>query len=356
MDKKSMKESELKLDANIKKFFKDKTILVTGGTGSIGSDIARALAGTGVKAIRILSNDENGVFTLSNELDGDLYRFLVGDVRDKQRMIMACRGVDIVFHAAALKHVPLCEYNPIEAMKTNVMGTQNVVEACIEQNVERMIFISTDKAVEPVNTMGASKLLAEKLVVNANFYKGNSRTVFSIVRFGNVMGSRGSVIPYFIDQVRNGGPVTLTSREMTRFMMFLSDAVRLIFKATYSAKGGEIFTFHMPVARMTDLAEVIRDEVAKKSGKKPESVKIKMIGLRPGERMHEALMTAEEASRAKKSGELIIIPPIMPAIPGMEDISHLFDLPAMKEPYRSNELKPLTRSQIREMLLKLHQI
>jgi len=356
MNKKSMNESGLNLEKDIKKFFAGKTVLVTGGTGSIGSDIARALAGTGVKAIRILSNDENGVFTLSNELDGVLYRFLVGDVRDKQRLLLACHGVDIVFHAAALKHVPLCEYNPIEAMKTNVLGTQNLIEACIEQDVERMIFISTDKAVEPVNTMGASKLLAEKLVVNANFYKGYRRTVFSIVRFGNVMGSRGSVIPFFIDQVKNGGPVTLTSDEMTRFMMYLSDAVRLIFKATYSAKGGEIFTFHMPVARMKDLAEVIRDEVAKKSGMKPESIKIKIIGMRPGERLHEALMTTEEASRAKKYGELIIIPPVMPAISGIEDISHLFNLPDMKEPYRSNELKPLARSQIREMLLNLHQI
>ena len=165
-----------KIDDELKEFFDGKTVLVTGGTGSIGSDIARALAGTGVKAIRILSNDENGVFELSKELDGDLYRFLVGDVRDGQRMKMACHGADIVFHAAALKHVPLCEYNPIEAMKTNVMGTQNVIEACISENVEKMIFISTDKAVEPVNTMGASKLLAEKLVVTANFYKGDRKT------------------------------------------------------------------------------------------------------------------------------------------------------------------------------------
>ncbi len=356
MNAKSNIDRELRPDPEMKKFFKGKTVLVTGGTGSIGSDIARALAGTGVKAIRILSNDENGVFTLSNELDGERYRFLVGDVRDRQRMNMACHGADIVFHAAALKHVPLCEYNPTEAMKTNVQGTQNLIEACIEQNVERMMFISTDKAVEPVNTMGASKLLAEKLVVNANFYKGSRRTVFSIVRFGNVMGSRGSVIPFFVDQVKGGGPVTLTSNEMTRFMMYLSDAVRLIFKATCSAKGGEIFTFHMPVARMKDLAEVIRDETAKKSGKKPESIKIKMIGMRPGERLHEALMTPEEALRAKKSGELIIIPPYRLAIPGFEDISRLFNLPAMKEPFRSNELKPMTRSQIREMLLKLNQI
>lgn len=340
----------LDVDKKLDDFFDGKTVLVTGGTGSIGSDIARALGHTGAKTVRVLSNDENGVFELSKELDGDLYRFLVGDVRDAQRMRLACNGADIVFHAAALKHVPLCEYNPIEALKTNVMGTQNVIEACFSENVEKMIFISTDKAVEPVNTMGASKLLAEKLVINANFYKGFRRTAFSIVRFGNVMGSRGSVIPIFHKQAADGGPITLTSDEMTRFMMHLDDAIRLIFKAAMVSKGGEICTFQMPVARMYDLADVIRETVARGKGVKPRSIPIDIVGIRPGERMHEALMTEEEARRAKRLGELIIIPPVVPGIPGRSSINHLFDYEDNDMPYWSNDIKPMTREEIRELL------
>ena len=177
-----MFESHHEPDAEVKEAFAGKIILVTGGTGSIGSHIAAALKSCDTKVIRILSNDENGVFELSNKLSGDRYRFFVGDVRDKERLVRACENVDFVFHAAALKHVPLCEYNPIDAVKTNVLGTQNLIEACLEQNVGKMIFISTDKAVEPINTMGATKLLAEKLVINANYYKGEKKTVFSIVR------------------------------------------------------------------------------------------------------------------------------------------------------------------------------
>ena len=344
----------MEMDTDIKEYFDGKTILVTGGTGSIGSDIVRALGSTKAKAIRILSNDENGVFNLSNELNGEKYRFLVGDVRDKSRMLMACQSVDIVFHAAALKHVPLCEYNPIEAMRTNVMGTQNVIEACIDNSVEKMIFISTDKAVEPVNTMGASKLLAEKLVVNANFYKGDRKTTFSIVRFGNVMGSRGSVIPLFYEQVAKGGPITLTSNEMTRFMMLLEDAVRLIFKATMLSKGGEICTFQMPVAKMYDLADAVREDAAQKKGLDPQSIPINIIGMRPGERLHEALMTLEESARAKKKGELIIIPPIEPAVPGMEDIGYQFDLEDNDKPYWSNEVEPLTKDEIKALMIRLN--
>ncbi len=344
----------MEIDTDIKEYFDGRTILVTGGTGSIGSDIARALGSTDAKAIRILSNDENGVFELSRELGGEKYRFLVGDVRDSKRMMMACQGVDIVFHAAALKHVPLCEYNPIEAMRTNVMGTQNVIEACIDNSVEKMIFISTDKAVEPVNTMGASKLLAEKLVINANFYKGLRKTSFSIVRFGNVMGSRGSVIPLFYEQAVKGGPITLTSDEMTRFMMLLKDAVRLIFKATMVSRGGEICTFQMPVARMYDLAEVVREDVAQKKGIDPQSIPINIIGMRPGERLHEALMTAEESMRAKKNGELIIIPSIEPAVPGMSRLGYHADLENNDNPYWSNEVTPLARDDIKALIARLN--
>lgn len=342
------------LDEELKAPFAGKTILVTGGTGSIGSEITKALRDSGADIIRILSNDENGVFNLTNELGIGKYRFLVGDVRDRERMEMACEDVDIVFHAAALKHVPLCEYNPYEALKTNVVGTQNVIDACLKQNVEKMIFISTDKAVEPVNTMGASKLLAEKLMIDANYIKGLKPTSFSIVRFGNVIGSRGSVIPLFVEQAQNGGPITLTSKDMTRFMMFIQDAVKLIFKATLHAKGGEIFTFNMPVARMIDIAEVIRDDVAKAKNLNPEDIEIQTIGMRPGERLYESLLSEDEKTRAKKSGDLIIVPPMETNIPGRAESDSYDGYEAIDAMPRSDMLQPLSKDDIRAILNKLN--
>jgi UDP-N-acetylglucosamine 4,6-dehydratase len=332
--------------------FKGKTVLITGGTGSIGSEIARAMRGQGAKAVRVLSNDENGVFNLAQELRDVEYRYFVGDIRDKERVVMACEAVDVVFHAAALKHVPLCEYNPMDAVKTNVLGTQNLIEACLEQEVGKMVFISTDKAVEPINTMGASKLLAEKLVINATFYKGMRPTAFSIVRFGNVMGSRGSVIPVWIEQARNGGPITLTDPQMTRFMMSTQEAVQLIFKAAEMARGGEIFTFRMPAVRMRDMAEVIRSEVAQELGVKPSAIKVVSVGVRPGEKLHEALMNGEEASRALKCGQLYIIPLPRPDIPGLEPTSYGLKLRKMSEPYRSDTVRAMSRKEIARVLRK----
>lgn len=191
--------------------FKDKKIIVTGGTGSIGSEIVRRVLQYDPEVVRILSRDESKQFELEQEI-GDLenVRFLIGDVRDKDRLNRAFEDVDIVFHAAAMKHVPACEYNPFEAVKTNVVGTQNVIDAALDNGVGKVIAISTDKAASPINTMGATKLLAEKQIIDANFYKGHRKTVFSCVRFGNVMGSRGSVIPLFEKQIKNGGPVTVT--------------------------------------------------------------------------------------------------------------------------------------------------
>ena len=187
--------------------FRNKKILVTGGTGCIGSEIVKSILNYEPKVVRIFSNDEDNTFKMSQELGTSRNkRFLIGDIRDKERLITAMKGIDIVYHAAALKHVPLCEYNPFEAIKTNVLGTQNVIEAALENNVKKVINISTDKAVNPVNTMGATKLLAEKLITDANFYKGAIETVFSCVRFGNVLFSRGSVIPLFV-----------CSRSVTRF-------------------------------------------------------------------------------------------------------------------------------------------
>ena len=290
------------------KFFERKRILVTGGTGSIGSEIVRRVLLYNPKVVRILSRDETKQFELQQELGeyGNV-RFLIGDVRDKDRLTRAFEDIDIVFHAAAMKHVPACEFNPFEAVKTNVVGTQNVIDAALETEVEKVIAISTDKAASPINTMGATKLLAEKLIIDANFYKGHRKTVFSCVRFGNVMGSRGSVIPLFEKQIQNGGPVTVTDPEMTRFMMTIPQAVDLVFKATKIARGGEIFIFKMPVVKLCDLANVMIENLAPIYGYKPEEIRIDTIGIRNGEKMYEHLMNEEEARYAYETEDMFVV-------------------------------------------------
>lgn len=290
--------------------FKDKNILVTGGTGSIGSEIVRRVLQYEPKVVRILSRDETKQFELEQELGNpEKVRFLIGDVRDKDRLKRAFEGIDIVFHAAAMKHVPACEYNPFEAVKTNVVGTQNVIDASLDNNVEKVITISTDKAASPINTMGATKLLAEKLVIDANYYKGHVKTVFSCVRFGNVMESRGSVIPVFENQIKKSGPLTVTDPAMTRFMMTIPQAVDLVFKATKMAHGGEIFIFKMPVVKLGDLALAMIEHFAPYYGHDPESIQMKTIGIRNGEKMHEQLMNEEEAQYAYETDDMFIVMP-----------------------------------------------
>lgn len=294
----------------MKNVFKNKKIMVTGGTGSIGSEIVRQLLKFDPKVIRIFSRDETKQFELEQALGKRKnVRFLIGDVRDKDRLKRAFEDIDIVFHAAAMKHVPACEYNPFEAVKTNVVGTQNVIDVSLENNVEKVIAISTDKAASPINTLGTTKLLAEKLVIDANNYKGNRRTIFSCVRFGNVIGSRGSVIPLFKKQIKNGGPITLTNPEMTRFMMTTHQAVDLVFKATKMACGGEIFIFKMPVVKLGDLAKAMIEYFAPKYNHTPKSIQIKTIGIRSGEKMYEHLMSDEEAQYAYETNDMIIVLP-----------------------------------------------
>jgi FlaA1/EpsC-like NDP-sugar epimerase len=288
--------------------FRNKTILVTGGTGSIGSEIVRQLLYYNPKSIRIFSRDESKQFFMQQELyEYDNIRYLIGDVRDKQRLLYATEGVDYVFHAAALKHVPACEYNPFEAVKTNVIGVQNVIEAALANEVKKVISISTDKVVNPMNTMGATKLLSEKLISAADYYKGAHKTIFSCVRFGNVMGSRGSVIPLFKEQIRSGKPITLTDRRMTRFMMSIPQAATLVLKAAEYARGGELFILKMPSLNILDLAEVLIEDYEKTYGVKFEQG-IREIGIRPGEKLYEELMTLDESVRALCNDEMFLIP------------------------------------------------
>ena len=277
-------------------YYKDKTILIIGGTGTIGRRIAEILMQWEPAVIRILSRDEGKQFEMAHELENeDLLRFFIGDVRDKDRVERACRGVDIVFNLAAMKHVPACEYDPYDALKTNVMGTQNVICAAFQNKVQRVVFTSTDKAISPTNVMGATKLMAERLMATANYNQGPTDTVFSCVRFGNVMGSRGSVIPLFKSQIQRQRKVTITDGEMTRFMMSITEAAKLTLKAATMPQGGEIFVLKMPVIRVGDLVDVVIEETCRKYDIPAGEVRREEIGLRFGEKMFEELMTIEES-------------------------------------------------------------
>lgn len=303
------------MENTLDRYYKNKNVLITGGAGSIGSEIARTLLDHAVEQIRILDINEAAQFELEQELQSRVHgkrggpRFLMGDVRDKARIKRALEGIDVVFHAAALKHVPTCEYNAFEAAKTNVQGTQNVIEAAMDANVEKFITISTDKAVNPVNVMGATKLLAERLTISANYYKGDRRTVFSCVRFGNVWGTSGSVVQVFTKQIQDGGPVTITDPDMTRFVMSTGRAVELVLKAAQMAQGGEVFIFKMPAVRVGDLAEVMIEKLAPVYGHELSKIKTKVKGIRPGEKFHEELMTEEESVWTRETKDMYIVQP-----------------------------------------------
>lgn len=285
---------------------KGKIVIVTGGTGSVGSEIVRQLVKTRVKQIRVYSRDEHLQHELRYELPADeRLRFLIGDVRDKDRTIFAFRGVDIVFHAAAMKHVPACEYNPFEAVKTNIIGTQNVIEAALANDVEKVLAVSTDKAADPASVLGASKLMMERLVTAANATIGPGRTRFASVRFGNVLDSRGSVVDLWRKQIKNGTPVTVTDKRATRFFMGIPDAVQLCFSALETMQGGEIFVLKMkPARRVIDFAE---DFIKKHAN--GARTKVEIIGLRPGEKLHETLMTEDEAEHAVELKDMFVILP-----------------------------------------------
>lgn len=292
-------------DKKLNDLFKGKIILVTGGTGSIGSEIVKQLLKYDPKQIRIYSRDETKHFFLMKELqEGQkITRHLIGDIRDKERLERAIQDVDIIFHAAALKHVNFCEYNPFEAIKTNVMGTQNLIDLAIKHNVTKVVAISTDKAVYPNTIMGITKLLMERIIIGAHNYLGNASTKFSVVRFGNVINSRGSVVPLWVEQIKNGGPVTITDKKMKRFFMDIPDAVKLVVAAMSTMRGQEIFVLKMKEKKISSLARKVIKEYGK--GKK---IPIKIIGAFDREKTLERLFTDEEQKYLleKKSFNIIL--------------------------------------------------
>jgi FlaA1/EpsC-like NDP-sugar epimerase len=336
----------------MRQFIEGKTILVTGGTGSIGSEIVRQLLSYDPKMVRVLSRSEHMQYQLVQEL-GRLPNLVcfIGDVRNAERLNRASVEADVIFHVAAMKHVPLCEFNAFEAIESNVIGAQNVINAAITNKVKQVVAISTDKAVNPMNVMGATKLLAEKLFTSAHHYAGVSGTKFACVRFGNVLGSRGSVVPAWIDQIVKGQPVTITDPDMTRFFLSIPQAVSLVFKAMNRMVGGEIFILKMPVLRMGDLAEAVIQHFAPDQGIDPATVEQKVVGIRPGEKMYELLMTEDESSIALEVDEMFIIPPHI-EIPhrGLKRRTYEGAQPAPAAGYDSRRDLPLGRRSILQML------
>lgn len=278
----------------------NKTILVTGGTGSFGKKFISKVLEQDVKKVIVFSRDELKQYEMAQEFTDSRMRFFIGDVRDKDRLYRAFDGVDIVIHAAALKHVEACEYNPFEAVKTNINGAQNIIEAAIDKGVERVIALSTDKACSPINLYGATKLASDKLFVASNSYVGEKKTRFAVVRYGNVVGSRGSVVPFF-KKIMHTGTIPITDERMTRFWITLDHGVQFVLDSLERMHGGEIFVPKIPSMKVTDLAKAVAPEC-----------KIEVVGIRPGEKLHEAMITEDDARRTLEYDTYYVIQPEFP--------------------------------------------
>jgi FlaA1/EpsC-like NDP-sugar epimerase len=321
--------------------FEGERILVTGGTGSWGHELIRQLLPMNPEEVVIYSRSESSQVAMSRLFQDSRLKFVIGDVRDRESLTRACEGIDILFHLAALKHVPVCEEQPYEALKTNVLGTQNVIEAAIAAKVKKVINISTDKAANPSNFYGMTKAIGEKLTVYANLLSRDTR--FVCVRGGNALGASGSVIHLFMRQIQKGEPVQLTDRRMTRFFMTMQDAIRLLFDAAERSVGGEIFVMMMPTCRIADLAEVLMDAMGRKVG---------MIetGIRPGEKIHEVLLTENEAANAVVLDEKYLV--IMPSldIPGLKE--HYATCPPANISLYSSSQSLMGKGEIRDLLIR----
>ena len=333
-----------------KKIIKNQTILVTGGTGSFGSAVIDNLLQYNLRKVIVFDQDEKQLFDMGNKINDNRLKIFLGDVRDENSIYRALYKVDYVFHAAALKQVPNCEFFPLETIKTNSLGAHNVIDAAIENNVKRVVVLSTDKAVHPINAMGMTKALMEKIMVAASREK-RGKTILCGTRYGNVMYTRGSVIPYFIDLMRAGKPLTVTNKNMTRFLMSLNQSIDLVFYALTNGKNGDIYVRKAPASTIGDLAQALVEIFNYKKG-------IKEIGIRPGEKMHEELVSREEVVRTKDCEDYFSI---RPEVPDMDYRSYYFKgmrddhvLPA--EGYTSANTKRLNVKEAKKLLLALNEI
>ena len=339
---------------NMKNIFRNKRILITGGCGTVGSELVHQLLAFSPAEVLVLDNDETGIFFMNERYrDRDQVHAFLGDVRDEDKLGKCMMKVHIVFHTAAFKHVSVCEYNPFDAVQTNILGVQNVIQSAINQGVEKVIFTSSDKAVNPTNVMGTSKLMGERLITSANNLKMSDKTIFASTRFGNVVGSKGSVIPVFYNQIKKGGPVTLTDLRMTRFIMTVQEATRLVLKTSVIARGGEVAITKMPVLMIKDLAEVMIDILSKRFGLK-KKVQIKTIGSKPGEKLYEELMTQEEAVRSMELGDIFITLPAFRSFYAKIRYTYPEKTKKVTRPYISAQEKFMTKKEIHDFLIHNH--
>lgn len=325
--------------------FKNKVVLITGGTGSFGVAMLRRLLDTGVGQVRILSRDEKKQDDLRREIGNSKVKFYIGDIRDKRSVDDAMRCVDYVFHAAALKQVPSCEFFPIQAVRTNVDGTENVIDSAIKHGVKKIIVISTDKAAYPICAMGISKAMMEKVAIAKARDLADDQTTICCIRFGNVIASRGSVVPLFLEQIKNGGPITVTDPSMTRFMMTLDEALKLILFAFQNGRNGDLFVLKTPATTIGELAQTLK-EVCQ------SNVEINIIGPRHSEKMYETLVTTEEMAKAEDIGEFFKIPC------DTRDLNYSFYQESVDDnrkfkDYNSDNADRMSKSELRNMLSKL---
>lgn len=329
--------------------FDGGVLMITGGTGSFGQTVLNRFLGTGVREIRIFSRDEKKQEDMRLAFNNSKLRFHIGDVRDYDSLVQAMKGVDFVFHAAALKQVPSCEFYPMEAVRTNVLGTENVLNAASAQGVKRIVVLSTDKAVYPINAMGISKAMAEKVMVAKARMQQPGETVFCATRYGNVMASRGSVIPLFVSQIKTGQPITVTDPNMTRFLMSLEDSVDLVLYAFSHGQQGDIFVQKAPATTVGDLGQALRELFKSEAA-------MRVIGTRHGEKLYESLISREEMAHAADMGGYYRIPADNRDLnyakyfsEGEEKISHFED-------YTSHNTLRLNVEEVKELLLKLDYI
>lgn len=334
---------------NTKEIIKDKVILITGGTGSFGNAVVDRLLKMSPKKIIIFSRDEKKQFDMGNFYNDERLRFVTGDVRDKDSVMHAMYGVDYVFHAAAMKQVPNCEFFPMEAIKTNCLGAHNVIDAAIFHKVKRVVVLSTDKAVHPINVMGITKSLMEKIMVAASREK-RGETIFCGTRYGNVMYTRGSVIPYFVDLMKKGKPLSVTCKDMTRFMMSLDQSIDLVLYALTQGQDGEVYVRKAPAATVGDMTDALVEIFNYKQGSKE-------VGIRPGEKIHEILVSEEETFRAEDCGDYY---KISPEVPGMDYKKYYFSgqrpTGLLSEGFTSANTKRLSLNETKELLLSLPEV
>lgn len=337
-------------------FFVNKVILITGAAGTVGQELIRQLLPMSPAEVRALDNSETELFFLGERYRG-VHGFSIhlGDVRDVRKLEDTCVGVDILFHAAAFKHVGLSEYHPFDAVQTNILGVGNVITAAVRQGVERVIFTSSDKAVHPTNVMGTTKLIGERLITAASLNAVHARR-FSSVRFGNIIGSRGSVIPVFDEQIRRGGPVTVTDPNMTRFFMTKEEAVKLVLEACVVTYGGEVFVTKMPVMRIVDLAQAMIALLAPAYGFAPKEISIEYVGIRSGEKLYEELLTVEEMDQTLEIERMFVVLPSLKVVPGKINYSYngMVERASLQHQYISAEQAPMSVKEIKHFLLVNH--